>query len=284
MALRADSYELKEKIKGGHIGERAGLKKGENMNIEYITCSDMREHNDIDEIISLGKKYPMAEFAIQAHPSKFSQHMSRYVWFDTLVHAARVNKMNLAMHVNAEYRTELCFGNIPYSLRRLWEIRRDDNTPVISRVQVNINGGNDKFDFYPDKVANIIRAYPGIKFIFQYAPAQYERIRQLAKQNVPFALLYDVSGGEGKLSRDSWGGIILPAHQTGYAGGLSPDNVVENLNYINTLLPANYDTWIDAEGKLKSPDDNGKKLFDTTLAEKYIVRAIAWQMKYGYKK
>ena len=47
---------------------------------------------------------------------------------------------------------------------------------------------------------------------------------------------------------------------------------------------ANYDTWIDAEGKLKSPDDNGKKLFDTTLAEKYIVRAIAWQMKYGDQK
>ena len=244
----------------------------------------MREHNDIDEIISLGKKYPMAEFAIQAHPSKFSQYMSRYTWFDTLVHAARVNKMNLAMHVNAEYRTELCRGNVPYSLRRLWENWHDDHTYVIGRVQVNINGGNDKFEFYADKVADIIRTYSGIKFIFQYAPAQYERIRQLAKQNVPFALLYDVSGGEGKLSRDSWGGIILPAHQTGYAGGLSPDNVVENLNYINTLLPANYDTWIDAEGKLKSPDDNGKKLFDTTLAEKYIVRAIAWQMKYGYKK
>ena len=27
LALRADSYELKEKIKGGHIGERAGFIK-----------------------------------------------------------------------------------------------------------------------------------------------------------------------------------------------------------------------------------------------------------------
>lgn len=254
------------------------------MNIEYITCSDMREHNNIDEIIDLGKRYPCAEFAIQAHPSKFSQHMPRYAWFDTLVHAARVNKMNLAMHVNAEYRTELCRGIVPYHLKNLWEVRRNDDTPVIGRVQVNINGGNDKFDFYADKIANIISAYPDIKFIFQYAPAQDKRIRQLAKQNVPFALLYDVSGGEGKLSRDSWGGIILPGYQTGYAGGLSPDNVVENLNYVNKLLPANYDTWIDAEGKLKSPDDNGKKLFDTALAEKYIARAYAWQMKYGYQK
>ena len=86
------------------------------------------------------------------------------------------------------------------------------------------------------------------------------------------------------MSRDSWGDIILPGHQTGYAGGLSPDNVAENLNYINTLLPEDCSIWIDAEGKLKSPDDNGKKLFDTALAEKYIKNTCAWQMKSGYQK
>lgn len=101
---------------------------------------------------------------------------------------------------------------------------------------------------------------------------------------MPFSLLYDVSGGEGKLSRDSWGGIILPNHQTGYAGGLSPDNIAENLDYINKLLPADYSTWVDAEGKLKSVGPDDKKLFDTQLAKKYIERAIAWQMKYGYQK
>jgi len=254
------------------------------MNLEYITCSGMREQNDIDEIINLGKKYPMAEFAVQASRENFSPYMPRYVWFDTLVHAARVNKIKLAMHVNLDYRTELCHGNIPYSLRRLWEVRRDNGTPVIGRVQVNIDGGNDKFKFYADKVADIIREYSDIKFIFQYAPAQNARIKKLDKQGVPFSLLYDVSGGEGKLSRDSWRGIILPNHQTGYAGGLSPDNIAPNLDYINRLLPADYSTWVDAEGKLKSVGPDGKKLFDTALAEKYIERAIAWQMKNGYDR
>ena len=253
------------------------------MNIEYITCSDMREHNDIDEIINLGKKYPMAEFAIQAHPSKFSPYMPRYVWFDTLVHAARVNTIKLAMHVNSEYRTELCHGNIPYSLRKLWEIRRDNGTPVIGRVQININGGNDRYKFYADKVADIIRAYPGIKFIFQYAPEQYERISKLDKRHVSFALLYDASGGRG-ISPEMWDAPVFQNHQMGYSGGMSPDNVVNNLNDINEILPMDYSTWIDAEGKLKSPDDNGKKLFDTTLAEKYIKNACAWQMKNGYNR
>jgi len=259
------------------------------MNIEYITCSGIGPHNDVSEIINLGKNYENAEFAVQVSREKFFPYNDRYNFFRTLVATCTVNDVNLAMHVNLEYRTDLCRGIVPEFFQDLWSIKRQKGTqnadkPVIGRVQVNINGGNDKFDFYPDKVANIIRTYSGIKFIFQYAPVQRERIEQLDKQGVPFSLLYDVSGGEGKLSRDSWGGIILPGHQTGYAGGLSPDNVVENLNYINTLLPANYDTWIDAEGKLKSPDDNGKKLFDTASAEKYIKNACAWQMKYGYQK
>ena len=259
------------------------------MNIEYITCSGIGPHNDMLEIINLGKNYTNAEFAVQASRNNFFPSSDRYNFFRTLVAACTVNDVNLAMHVNLEYRTDLCRGIVPEIFKDLWNIKHRKGTPhagkpVIGRVQININGGNDKFDFHADKVANIIRAYPDIKFIFQYAPAQNERIRQLAEQNVPFALLYDVSGGEGKLSHYSWGGIILPGHQTGYAGGLSPDNVVENLNYINTLLPANYDTWIDAEGKLKSPDDNGKKLFDTALAQKYIENAYGWQTKYGYQK
>ncbi|MBO4582570.1 MAG: hypothetical protein J5714_00735 [Alphaproteobacteria bacterium] len=254
------------------------------MNIEYITCSDMREHNDIDEIIDLGKKYPCAEFAIQAHPSKFSPSMPRYVWFDTLVHALRVNKIKIAMHVNSEYRTEVCsYGVVPYHLRRLWEIRRIDGTPVIGRVQININGGNDIFEFHADKVADIIRAYPDIKFIFQYTSAQHGRISKLDKKHVPFALLYDASGGCG-ISPDSWYGPVFPNHQMGYSGGLSPENVVDNLNEINEILPADYSTWIDAEGKLKSPDSNGKKVFDVALAEKYIERAYRWQILNGYQR
>lgn len=253
------------------------------MNIEYITCSDMREHNDIDEIIDLGKKYPRAEFAIQAHPPKFSPSMPRYVWFDTLVHASRVNNIKLAMHVNSEYRTELCHGVVPYSLRRLWEIERNDGTPVVGRVQVNINGGNDKYKFYADKVADIIRAYPKIKFILQYTPAQYDRILKLDKKHVPFALLYDASGGRG-ISPDSWGAPVMPNHQMGYSGGLSPENVIDNLNDINEILPADYSTWIDAEGKLKSPDSNGKEVFDVKRAEKYIERAYRWQVLNGYQR
>lgn len=243
------------------------------MILEKITCSDMREYNEIDDIVDLGNRYPMAEFAIQAHPSKFSGNMPRYIWFCTLMDAVRKTDVNLAMHVNSEWRTEICHGHVPYDILRLWNMRRDNGKPIIGRVQVNINGGKDKYRFYANKVADIIRAFPDIEFIFQYTPAQKNRIKKLDKTGAKFSLLYDASGGRG-ISPLSWSGAILPDHKTGYSGGLSPENVYHNLWKINCVLPKKYTTWIDAEGKLKDPET---KQFDIVRAEQYITNALYWQ-------
>lgn len=246
------------------------------MNIEKITCSDMREYNEIDDIINLGKRYPMAEFAIQAHPSKFSAYMPRYVWFDTLMHAASVNDINLAMHVNSDWRTEICRGNIPYEIKRMWDMRRPNGNPIIGRVQVNINGGQDSFRFYADKVADIIRAYPDIEFVFQYTPRQRRRVKKLDATATEFSLLFDASGGQGKLPK-KWRAPVMDNHKMGYSGGLGPDNVFENLDKINLVVPANTNIWIDAEGKLKNPDT---KQFDPSRAELYIKNALRWMSRH----
>ena len=245
------------------------------MNIEKITCSDMREYNEIDDIINLGKRYPTAEFAIQAHPSKFSAYMPRYIWFDTLMHAARVNNVNLAMHVNAEWRTEICRGNIPYEIKRMWDMRRNNGKPLVGRVQVNINGGKDSFRFWANKVADIIRAYPDIEFIFQYTQKQNTRLEKLDKTGATFSMLFDASGGQGKLPK-KWRAPVMDNHKMGYSGGLSPENIAENLDKINLVVPANTNIWIDAEGKLKDPDT---KQFDPVRAELYIQNALRWMAK-----
>lgn len=245
------------------------------MRLEYITCSDMREHNEIDDIINLGLRYPMSEFAIQAHPSKFSGNMPRYIWFDTLVNAAKNTDINLAIHINSEWRTMVCGGQFPYEIKRLLDIKNDNNKPVIGRVQVNINGGNAPFRFYTSKVADLMRAYPNLEFIFQYTPKQKTRIARLDQTRTPFSLLFDSSGGRGILPAD-WAAPVSPNHKMGYSGGLSPDNIADNLDKINALLPHKYKTWIDAEGKLK---DLGK--FDVALAERYIQNALTWQAKHS---
>lgn len=246
------------------------------MKLEKITCSDMREHNEIDDIVSLGTRYPCAEFAIQAHPTKFLCHMPRYVWFDTLMHAVRDTDVNLAMHVNSDWRTEICHGRIPYELRRMWNMKRDNGKPIIGRVQVNINGGTEQYRFYAAKVADIIRAFPDIEFIFQYTDAQKTRLKKLDSLGVPFALLFDASGGRG-IMPDSWRAPIMPNHKMGYSGGLSPENVADNLIKIDKVLPKKYKTWIDAERKLETKDT---KQFDIARAELYIQNALKHNLEH----
>ena len=60
----------------------------------------------------------------------------------------------------------------------------------------------------------------------------------------------------------------------GYAGGMSPENVTENLNKISAVTPRDYATWIDAEGRLMKP---GTRQFDIDRAHQYIKKALAWQ-------
>ncbi len=157
----------------------------------------------------------------------------------------------------------------------MWDMQRDNGKPVIGRVQININGGKDSFRFYTNKVADIIRAYPNIEFIFQYTAKQKRRLGKLDHTDVPFSMLFDASGGCGKLPKQ-WHAPINSNHKMGYSGGLGPDNISENLDKINMVVPANSNIWIDAEGKLKNPDI---KQFDIARAERYIENTLNWSLR-----
>lgn len=243
------------------------------MILEKITCSDMREYNTIEDFITFGKLYPNAEFAIQAHPPKFYKYQPRYEWTNTFATACKVNNINMALHINGPWRDDMCSnGIIAPEVKHLMDLRRDNGGHVIGRIQININGGNQEYMFNANRVADIIREYPDIEFIFQYTPAQYERVTALDKTGAKFSLLYDASGGRGK-TPDEYHGPVMQNHKMGYSGGISPENVEYILNRVNMVLPSDYVTWIDAEKKLQNPY-TGR--FDVARALEYVRRANNW--------
>ena len=77
------------------------------MKLRYITCSDPREYNSLQNIVNLAKM-PHAEIAVQCHPSKMSKGMPRNMWFDDLVRLAFHIDMNLAIHINKEWADSMC--------------------------------------------------------------------------------------------------------------------------------------------------------------------------------
>lgn len=246
------------------------------MNLRYITCSDPREHNSIKSIKNLAKM-PHAEIAVQCHPSKMLPGMPRNVWFEELLkEAVQLPHMNLALHINSEWANDICAnGILPYPLSYWFKVTNFRDKPAIQRIQINMPKTTaDNIDIY--HVAQIVYIYADKEFIFQYNDNTKEAIRKLHDAGLKFSLLFDASGGNG-IAPESWQKPIYESHPMGYSGGMSAENVVGNLRKINSILPKDYNTWIDAEGKLKSSDlFEAKPKFDVDLAHAYINRANMW--------
>lgn len=258
--------------------------KGLNMNIRYITCSDPRNHNTHDEMFDLWKIDPRVEIAVQMHPGKVSPDTDRYKWIKQLVDkmsddVTTKDVCNLAIHVNNDWCDEICNGTVPVALQPLFNADRfilqhiTCLQPVVKRIQLNMPQKTAD-NFNAQKLKNLIEYYEDKEFIIQYNARTQNAVQQLHKIGANFSLLFDASGGRGE-SPKSWQKPVYPYfHYQGYSGGMSPENVADNLTKISRVAGA-HDIWIDAEGKLKTDDK-----FDVARAKQYIQNALAWEQKH----
>lgn len=244
------------------------------MKLRYITCSDPREDIPIESILNFSEKYPISEIGVQAHVGPMSEKESRNVWFNKLIEYAKnlENAPNIALHVNYLWCDYMCLGSVPNELSG-WISARNTHTgkPVVKRIQLNI--GDRTFSFNSSKLAKLIKQYSDQEFILPWNPNTAQQIQELKKTHTNFSLLFDGSYGTG-IEPDEWQKPVYKCVPNGYAGGLGPDNVAQHLNKISKILPKNYATWIDAEGKLRDYKTTGA--FTLELAEKYMQNAIAW--------
>ena len=247
------------------------------MKLRYITCSDPREHNSIKSVIKLAK-LPRAEIAVQCHPSKMSKGMPRNIWFEQLLreslHASR--GINLAIHINNEWSNEICTkGVIPDIILDWIKIEKSYKTPLIKRIQLNMSQDTAN-NIDTNAICAMLYDFRHQEFIFQYNDKTKEAIEKLHNTGAKFSLLFDYSGGNG-MSPEKWQKPVYENHPMGYSGGLSSENVIQNLNKIEQVAGDN-EIWIDAEGKLKYQTlFDEKPLFDIELAKNYIKRAKLWQ-------
>ncbi|MCQ2562032.1 MAG: hypothetical protein MJ158_00185 [Alphaproteobacteria bacterium] len=248
------------------------------MKLRYITCSDPREHNSVKSILDLAT-LPHVEIAVQCHPSKMSDGMPRNIWFTELLKQAKqLWHTNLAIHINQEWADSICTkGIIPQPLLEWMQIEKTHNHPLIQRVQLNMSKTTAE-NINPQKLAEIIKQFSHQEFILQYNDKTKQAVSKLNKTGCKFSLLFDASGGNG-IQPTTWKKPVYKKHLQGYSGGLSPENVIQNLDKIAKVVPKDASIWIDAEGKLKSQNlFDEKPVFDADKAKRYIQRAKLWQL------
>ncbi len=277
------------------------------MNIKYIPVSDPRNHVNYGELVDLWFLDKRVEIAVQMNPEKTKPGSERYEWTRGLIEFLQTkhNRYNFALHINGSWCKDIFNGNIPPELKPLFYASKSyDGSPVVGRIQLNfpknntvkfkklesgrmklVPSTNNDFVFNPYNLKSVIDFFPTQDFIIQYNADTRGMVDMLDKTGAKFQLLFDDSRGLG-IPAGTWCEPVYPGrHLQGYAGGLTPETVAENLDKI-AKVAGKHPTWTDVEGGIQLPTGEFKpngdpiKLFNSARAAQYINNILAWEQKH----
>ncbi len=209
------------------------------MQLKYTSITGADDAVDPQELLALSREFPFAEWAILLLPARTgTARFPSKEWIRKFSQLA--SGLHTAMH--------LCDGAL------LGFIRGDSEILGLmsgfKRIQLNLKFGDVEGKYDPAALVQRVRDNPQFQFIIQYGKDKQSLLPLLA--DVPnHAVLYDDSAGRG-ISPDSWE-PPLPNHFCGYAGGLNPANVAQQIEIIAKVAPG-YTTWIDMETGVRTDD------------------------------
>jgi hypothetical protein len=245
---RADTAQAEEK------GETA---KGASMILDRVTLTGADDSVDPEDLVALAGDYSFVEWGILFSASR--QGTPRYPsaqWITELWEASHAG-LRLSAHLCGKWVRELILdGNFS------WRQDVGQAFDMFERIQLNFHAhhlpANEKF-------LDVVRKYHDLKqFIFQMDGVNdqlWKSVKEGSGQVVP---LFDRSGGAGVLP-ENWPRAYTDVY-CGYAGGLGPVNLLEELSKIENMAGQER-IWIDAETRVRSNED---KLFDLEKVREFL--------------
>lgn len=241
------------------------------MKINTVTITGADNDTDINEMLEISKQYPFVEWGILFSPNRIGEE--RYpdlTWVSKLAKTFFLNPgMNLSAHLCGGYTREM----ITTGSELMIENNLKDYLGMFVRRQLNFNASKNPTDinaFFDLLKRQSERESRKIHFILQQNKSNQvicDEARKLNMKNVFF--LYDSSGGRGTVASE-WK-KPFDGFFTGYAGGLSPDNLEDELKKIE-LVCGDSEIWIDTETHVRTHgilDMNKVKQF-LQIASKHV--------------
>lgn len=164
--------------------------------------------------------------------------------------------MKLSAHLCGGYTRSILMGvpDVHFDLGYGWN--------MFSRVQINTHGVKHRFDAVD--LVKCLNKFPEREFIFQFDNVNGAILNTAIENGVNCSTLFDLSHGAGVLP-DRWP-RPLASVKCGYAGGISPDNIEEQIRLIEQTV-GDVEVWIDMETHVRSNND---WLFDLDKVEKCL--------------
>lgn len=234
------------------------------MKLTKVTLTGADDGTNPAALFEISEMYPFVEWGILL--SRNSGGLPRYPsedWLQNLcdVYGHQSSPMpSFSGHLCGSYVRDLLVGDFQFITNDLLEPFEF----LFERVQINTNGQTHLFN--EEAIYKLFHLYgtgqdglseEGIEFIFQSDHANNDllshAVRSSEANGADMSILFDTSHGKG----------IVPVHirvppagqKCGYAGGLSADNILYELDEIGKVV-GDAEIWIDMETSLRS-DGNG---------------------------
>jgi hypothetical protein len=236
--------------------------------IKTVTVTGADDSITPADLALIAKDCPFVEFGILL--SKRQEGSKRFPsrdWLQRLYSVWNDSGIILSGHLCGQWVRDLCLG-IPTFFE---EFEHWQGWNMFNRIQLNFHAESHKVD--SQKLAGLFNKYLAPRhIIFQMDGVNEKTFYSMkAQYDIPMFPLFDQSGGIGRLP-DNWPEQKSDQY-SGYAGGLSPDNLKEELEKISKVASRLIPTWIDAETHLRCKEDT---LFCLTKVRRFLEVAKPW--------
>jgi hypothetical protein len=222
------------------------------MNLDRVTITGADDSVKIEELLMLSKEFPFVEWGILASSSNVgSPRFPSWGWMYQLreLAAATEPAMQLSLHLCGSWVRRILVGDLDQAVREL----------VGQHARVQLNFHAERNTCKPDEFASALKRLEPCQFIFQIDGAQGNSHMEslFLVSDIDAVPLFDISGGAGILPK-TWPKPVNMRKSEylyhGYAGGLGPDNLLEQLPLIGEAA-GTARIWIDMETRVRSADD-----------------------------
>lgn len=217
------------------------------MKLDRVTITGADDSVDPWQLQDLSAEFPFVEWGILFSMDQVGRpRFPTLDWVRSLPDSG-TGGMRYSAHLCGRYVRDVVL-NANFS----WLDDASIPSNLFDRVQLNFHG---QFHRQNVDLAELIDGVD-MQFILQCDGPNDRAVRDLCYRTELSVPLFDTSGGAGLLPA-AWP-VAWPDRYCGYAGGLSPENVLANLNLIEAKTTQLY--WIDMERRVRTDDDSALDL------------------------
>ena len=264
-----------EALENGCIQDRSideDFKDDKNKIIDRITVTGADDSTQHIFLFEVAKNFPMVEFGILVSRNSYGcPRFPSQLWLKRLNDLYKI--YSIFSHINPyvyklpQLSCHLC-GQMVRDLCSEGNISFKDEIPIdiFNRIQLNFHSYLHLIS--RNKFVEALQKFPEKQFIFQFDGVNDEILEVAKDAGINAVPLFDKSGGAGIVPGE-W---PIRNGYSGYAGGLSPENIDEQMKKISLVAQPGM-IWIDAETRLRSRSD---MIFDEDKVIEFVNKAAKY--------